>query len=301
MNNPKEKKYPEELFTKDNKYPFYPGILFSKTKDPLIDILLKPVTSQAKQQGQKVMEILHNPSEDLKTRVGRFSIEFLKNVYIQWFKLVEEHIKYNKSPKLFKTETFPSNLPPVNTFAKKEYQQWVKLEAQLGYKVDICAKKLFELSVNNNYQYSKLDVMDDDDPAILLSGVVSEQKLVLFSFHSGEKIPLIKDFIRCQQKINTNLKGLISPWPINKEKPWEKHPDCPDTALFISVLIDAAEKYQDFKKEYYLPMVKARVALTTFLKENKAQRYLLREDGTIERYTNHDMARTIRYSCSKPY
>jgi hypothetical protein len=143
------------------------------------------------------------------------------------------------------------NLYPIERFTTKPYKNLICLEAQLWGKIWQAL-----LNLEPEYRHS-------ETPAKIFHHIIQEAKLVLLISCPAniDRIPSVEDFLRSHQRPNQQLKKLLNPF-LQEESPY--------TWSFIEQIIMAASRSdRSFKKNYYNPLLKARVSFRDLLEHSK--------------------------------
>ncbi|MBD2452472.1 hypothetical protein H6G76_36350 [Nostoc sp. FACHB-152] len=108
-------------------------------------------------------------------------------------------------------------------------------------------------------------------PALLLRDLVEEAELTAFIATNSARKLTVKDYLTIRQHQNRELQGCENPFD-RKESPrtWE----IMDSSIKLANLND------EFRKRFYMPVVRARQKITAYMKKDKSKFYI---NGKMQR------------------
>lgn len=99
-------------------------------------------------------------------------------------------------------------------------------------------------------------------PALLLRELIKERELMVFIVTQSSETRRMKNYLALRQHQNRELQGCENPF--DKEK-------SPNTWKIMDLAIKLANRDDDFRKKFYMPVVTARQKITAFMKKDKSR------------------------------
>ena len=153
-------------------------------------------------------------------------------------------------------EPHAENLYLIDRFIKKDYKDWVKYETRLWIQTWLSLEKIAHIS------------KEIGAPEQVFIEIIKEMKFFdigLTYYIEDAKIPSGKELIRTYQKENKALQNYENPF---------KQEDFPETFRFIGLLMNLAQRDNEFNNKYYKKIIFSRRDLQGFLEDHNPQRYL---------------------------